>query len=293
MLLPLFPLPSRPTELIQFRQPNIADAMRFNSITPEEQEQQTTAYLKALLAEPAKHDPLTWTAQDRITALWWIFTGSRETPVETFTYTCKHCGKEHYYDCDMNALAEDIQVLEVEPFIDDIEVSVEGVPYQWRIVPLDGWAMEMLEMRRAALPPEDDAEFKEAIVDLRFWEFAYQCELYNDVSGTSEEQAERRYETIKRMAIDTEFMKLAAHIRLAHEKLEHGLPCYIDKGEMRLRLPPHKCPNQDTKESTEGAYTRLWVPFRATDFIPQVGIEKLSDLSVQPGFVWGYTDSGR
>lgn len=57
MLLPLFPLPSRPTELIQFRQPNIADAMRFNSITPEEQEQQTTAYLKALLAEPAKHDP--------------------------------------------------------------------------------------------------------------------------------------------------------------------------------------------------------------------------------------------
>ncbi|GHM10465.1 hypothetical protein ECZU41_51330 [Escherichia coli] len=81
------------------------------------------------------------------------------------------------------------------------------------------------------------------------------------------------------MAIDTEFMKLAAHIRLAHEKLEHGLPCYIDKGEMRLRLPPHKCPNQDTKESTEGAYTRLWVPFRATDFIPQVGIEKLSTLS--------------
>lgn len=66
MLLPLFPLPSRPTELIQFRQPNIADAMRFNSITPEEQEQQTTAYLKALLAEPAKHDPLTWTAQDRL-----------------------------------------------------------------------------------------------------------------------------------------------------------------------------------------------------------------------------------
>ncbi len=53
----LFPLPSRPTELIQFRQPNIADAMRFNSITLEEQEQQTTAYLKALLAEPAKHDP--------------------------------------------------------------------------------------------------------------------------------------------------------------------------------------------------------------------------------------------
>ncbi len=102
-------------------------------------------------------------------------------------------------------------------------------------------------------------------------------------SVVDKDQAERRYETIKRMAIDTEFMKLAAHIRLAHEKLEHGLPCYIDKGEMRLRLPPHKCPNQDKKESTEGAYTRLWVPFRATDFIPQVGIEKLSE---PPRFSW-------
>ncbi|AWF23763.1 hypothetical protein CSC22_5362 (plasmid) [Escherichia coli] len=34
-----------------------------------------------MLAEAAKHDPLKWTAQDRITALWWIFTGSRETPI--------------------------------------------------------------------------------------------------------------------------------------------------------------------------------------------------------------------
>lgn len=48
MLLPLFPLPSRPTELIQFRQPNIADAMRFNSITPEETRTTDNGVFKSL-----------------------------------------------------------------------------------------------------------------------------------------------------------------------------------------------------------------------------------------------------
>ncbi|EKY1962251.1 morphogenetic protein [Cronobacter sakazakii] len=293
MLLPEFPLPSRPTEIIQFRQPNIADAMRFNKIPREEEEQRTTAYLNSLLATPGKHDARKWTAQDRRTALWWIYTGSHDTPVETFTYTCRHCGNEHYYDCDMNQLAGDIQVLDVPPYIDDVEISVEGVPHQWRILPLDGWAMEMLELRRAALPPEDAPEYADEMIDLRLWEFVYQCEIYHDVSGTREEQAERRFEIIKRMAIDTEFMKLAAQIRLAQEKLDHGLPCHIDKGQALLHLPPHFCPNDEDKEATGGFSTRLWVQFRPVHFIPQVGLERLSDLSIQPGFVWGYAGSGR
>lgn len=69
MLLPEFPLPSRPTEIVQFRQPNIADAMRFNKISREEEEQRTTAYLNSLIATPGKHDVRNWTAQDRRTAL--------------------------------------------------------------------------------------------------------------------------------------------------------------------------------------------------------------------------------
>ncbi|EAT0104100.1 morphogenetic protein [Salmonella enterica] len=293
MLLPDFPLPSRPSEVVQFRQPNIADAMRFNKISPSEEEQQTSAYLRALLVTPEKHDVSKWTAQDRRTALWWIYTGSHDTPVETFAYTCRHCGQQHYYDCNMNDLAGDIQVLDVPPYIDNVEISVEGVPHQWRIVPLDGWAMEMLELRRAALPPEDAPEYEDELIDLRLWEFAYQCEIYHDVAGTRDEQAERRFEIIKRMAIDTEFMKLAAEIRMAQETLDHGLPCHIDKGHALLHLPAHKCPNDENKEPTNGLSTRLWVQFRPTYFIPQVGLERLSDLSIQPGFVWGYTGSGR
>lgn len=293
MLLPEFPLPSCPSEVVQFRQPNIADAMRFNKISPSEEEQQTTAYLRALLVYPDKHDVCRWTAQDRRTALWWIYTGSHDSPYETFTYNCKNCGKDHFYDCDMNELAGYIQVLDVPPYIDDVEINAEGVPHQWRIIPLDGWAMEMLELRRSALPPEDSPEYADELIDLRLWEFVYQCELYHDVSGTREEQADRRFDIIKSMAIDTEFMVLASRIRLAQQILDHGLPCHIDKGEALLHLPPHTCPNDENKEPTDGFTTRLWVRFRPVYFIPQVGLERLSDISIQPGFVWGYAGSGR
>lgn len=88
------------------------------------------------------------------------------------------------------------------------------------------------------------------------------------------------------MAIDTEFMKLAAHIRLAHESSNMvyratsiKVKCVFVSRRINAQIR--------IKGVHRGAYTRLWVPFRATDFIPQVGIEKLSDLSVQPGFVWG------
>lgn len=293
MLLPEFPLPSCPSEVVQFRQPNIADAMRFNKISPSEEEQQTTAYLRALLVYPDKHDVCKWTAQDRRTALWWIYTGSHDSPYETFTYNCKNCGKDHFYDCDMNELAGYIQVLDVPAYIDDVEINVEGVPHQWRIIPLDGWAMEMLELRRSALPPEDSPDYADELIDLRLWEFVYQCELYHDVSGTREEQADRRFDIIKSMAIDTEFMVLASQIRLAQQTLDHGLPCHIDKGEALLHLPPHTCPNDESKEPTDGFTTRLWVRFRPVYFIPQVGLERLSDISIQPGFVWGYAGSGR
>ncbi|EBA7147661.1 morphogenetic protein [Salmonella enterica] len=293
MLLPEFPLPSCPSEVVQFRQPNIADAMRFNKISPSEEEQQTTAYLRALLVYPDKHDVCKWTAQDRRTALWWIYTGSHDSPYETFTYNCKNCGKDHFYDCDMNELAGYIQVLDVPPYIDDVEINVEGVPHQWRIIPLDGWAMEMLELRRSALPSEDSPDYADELIDLRLWEFVYQCELYHDVSGTREEQADRRFDIIKSMAIDTEFMVLASQIRLAQQTLDHGLPCHIDKGEALLHLPPHTCPNDENKEPTDGFTTRLWVRFRPVYFIPQVGLERLSDISIQPGFVWGYAGSGR
>lgn len=293
MLLPEFLLPSRPSVGITFRQPNIRDAMRFNKIPEQEEERQTTAYLNSLQEPQGQSDARRWTAQDRRTALWWIYTGSHDSPVETFTYHCRHCDKDHYYDCDMNELAGEITVLECDPVIDDVSIAADGTPYQWRIVPLDGWAMEQLEMRRCNLPEADNPDYEEALIDLRLWELVYQCEIFHDVSGSRDEQADRRFDVISSMAIDTEFMELAARIRTMQEELAHGLPCNIDKGKTLLHLPPHQCPDsQKDKEATDGLSTRLWVPFRSVYFIPQMGLERLSQLSLQPGFVWGYT-SGR
>ncbi len=78
----------------------------------------------------------------------------------------------------------------------------------------------------------------------------------------------------------TEFMKLAAHIRLAHEKLEHvyratsiKVKCVFVSRRTNAK-PGSKGVHRGCVYPSVGA---LW----ATDFIPQVGIEKLSDLSVQ------------
>ena len=293
MLLPEFFLPSRPSVGITFRQPNIRDAMRFNKIPEQEEERQTTAYLNSLQEPAGQSDARRWTAQDRRTALWWIYTGSHDTPVETFTYKCRNCNEDHYHDCDMNDLAGEINVLEREPVIEDVTINAEDKPHQWRLMPLDGWAMEMLEMRRCSLPDEADPSYADALIDLRLWEFVYQCELYYDVEGSRDEQADRRFDIVSSMAIDTEFMVLASKVRMMQEELEHGLPCNIDKGVTLLHLPPHFCtaPLKD-KEATVGYSTRLWVPFRSVYFIPQMGLERLSQLSLQPGFVWGYS-SGR
>ncbi len=169
MLLP-FPLPSRPTELIQFRQPNIADAMRFNSITPEEQEQQTTAYLKALLAEP-RNMILTWTAQDRITALWWIFTGSRET-------------RSRHSLTPVNIAVKSILRLRYE--CSGWRYPSGSGTFHWRYwgvcrgylingvsCRFDGWAMEMLEMRRQHCHLKT-TRIQRSDRWFAFWEFAYQ-----------------------------------------------------------------------------------------------------------------------
>ncbi len=88
-------------------------------------------------------------------------------------------------------------------------------------------------------------------------------------------------------------MKLAAHIRLAHEKLEHGLPCYIDKGEMRLRLPPHKCPNQDKRSPQRVRIPVCGCPFGLPTSFHRWGLKSYQTLVSNLGFVWGYTDSGR
>ncbi|HBM2815618.1 TPA: morphogenetic protein [Enterobacter hormaechei subsp. xiangfangensis] len=269
MQIPAFTIPSRPEEEAIFRMPTVDDAMAWAGASLDAEEANTTRYLREMLEDPNSHDPQTWTAQDRRTALWWIFTNSRLDPTITVQYECAHCGDTHFYDCDMSQLIEDLMVLTVEPFI-AVDIPVNGITHEWIIKPLDGRAMEHLERARAALPPVDDPSYSREVLNLEMLEIAHQAHLVEQPADYME-AAEYRYSLIGKMALDTEFTVLAANVEIANRQLRHGLEIRIDKGEATVQLPQHPCPTiAKEKGEAEAPLTRLFTPFRARNFLPSI-----------------------
>ncbi len=269
MHIPKFPLPSRPEIEIQFRMPTVADAMAFCDISDTYEERTTTSYLNQM-QEGEINDSQLWTAQDRRTALWWIFSSSRIDCVVTYSYKCAFCGEEHYYDLDLRELDQYATLLDREPYIEGVEIPVNGEIYEWRFVPLNGIAMENLEIMRALLPEDRNSkEYKDAAANVRLWEYIYQTELFHDIDPDFQAKANRRYDLIKSMSIDTEFKQLIARIKTARDLLVHGLEIEFDQGVPRLVSPPHYCTKAD-KEEADRPSTRLLIPFRNHEFFPDL-----------------------
>lgn len=264
MQIPYYPLPSNPEVEIHFRMPTVADAMSYSGASLDQEEALTTRYLNEMQTGEIK-DAALWTAQDRRTAMWWIFCHSRIDKVLSVSYVCAHCGNEHYYDMDMSSLEMTAGLLTVEPFI-PVTVPVNGKPYDWILKPLDGRAMEHLEAARCCLPLQDDPLYKEEIINLRLMELAHQAHLKDQPSDFIE-AAQVRYELIKQMTTDTEFSPLVAQIEMMNRTLAHGLALKIEKGKVNLLLPPHPCP-ESGKEGSEVHITNLYFPFRNRDFLP-------------------------
>lgn len=289
-MIPVFPLPSRPTHKVTFRAPTVEDAIYFCKSTEATEERDTTEYLNMLQPDETRSDSRNWTANDRRTALWWIFINSRADAIIDFGYTCSHCGDEHWHNCDMYKLMENLEVLAQQPHM-EATLNVQGKPYDWLLCPLDGSAMERLEMLRSALPPTSMKDkYRDAITDLRMWEITYQTRLFYDLEPDYDKSALTRYQLIKSMDVGTEFLQLAAHVKVMQLELRHGLDIRLDKGESMLVLPPHPCSSDKFKEAAERPTTRLLSRFRNSLFIPNIGTGLLADLSLQPGAVWPATD---
>ncbi|WP_146745473.1 morphogenetic protein [Pseudocitrobacter sp. RIT415] len=289
MLIPVFPLPSRPKQRILFRMPTVDDAIYFCKSTEATEERDTTEYLNQLQEKDKLSDSRSWTASDRRTALWWIFINSRADTIIDFSYTCQHCGEEHWYNCDVYHLSRELNVLTTQPFV-EATIPVDGQPYDWSLSPLDGYAMERLEIMRAALPPtskQDD--YKEALTLLRKWELVYQAKLVYDLEPDYDKSAQNRFELIGKMAVGTELLALAKEVKSMQYELQHGLNIRFDKGESDLVLPPHECYSDKYKEAAERPTTRLLTRFRNSLFIPNIGTGLLADVSLQPGVIWPAT----
>ncbi|PLR29546.1 morphogenetic protein [Chimaeribacter californicus] len=287
-LIPFYPLPSDPNTMVQFRAPDVAMATYFCKSEAYTEERDTTEYLNLLQTAETKNDSVNWTAQDRRTALWWIFINSRKDPMISFGYQCSHCGEEHWSDVNMQNLADDLTVLDVKPEMDAGTITVQGEPYEWICKPLDGHAMECLERMRQNLPPagRDRKAYERAVTALRLWELVYQVRLADDTEKDFETSAVARHALIEKMDVNTEFTQLAAKVGEMQEKLDHGLKIRMDKGESCLLMPPHPCNSDKFKEAAIRPTTELLVTFRNSQFIPNIGTGSLANLSFQPGLVW-------
>ncbi|WP_147200786.1 morphogenetic protein [Pantoea sp. CCBC3-3-1] len=289
MLIPFFPLPSRPETTVQFNAPSVDMAMYFCKSQESTEERDTTEYLNMLQVKESFSDARDWTANDRRTALWWVFINSRADSVIDFSYTCQHCGEEHWINQDMHELVGDLEVLAGAADM-TIEATVQGKVNTWLLKPLDGHAMERLERMRQLLPSTSrKQEYLTALTELRLWEFVYQAHLFYDLEPDYDKSAQYRYELIKQMDVGTEFAHLAASVRMMQQNLRHGLNVILDKGESCLLLPPHECPSEALKEPAERPTTRLLVPFRNSQFLPDIGTGSLANLSQQLGLVWPST----
>ncbi len=270
MHIPAFPLPSRPQTEIKFRMPDVADAMHYSDAQPEYEEATATEYLNAM-QQGEVNDSALWTVQDRRTALWWIYINSRTDTVTTFTYNCGHCGELHHYDCDLRDLAETAELLTEEPER-YVTVPVKGVPTRWILRPIDGRGICMLEKMRVMLPPQDSPEYDAAVRHMRIAELALHTALEDDPADF-EEAANRRFDIIKPMATDLEFVPLVANIQLMQRELRHGLSMNIERGAVSLVLPPHNCESEGKEERA----TQLLIPFRPGVFIPNFKFEWLAN----------------
>ena len=264
MQIPLFPLPSNMSKEVKFNTPSVETAMAYCNCDAKHEERLTTRYLNELQPQgPLWSDSATWSAQDRRTALWWIFTNSRIDTMLTSSYTCQHCGDMHFVDVDMREL-DLTGVNLIDEAGEEFECTVAGEATLFKIVHLNGAAMMQLEDCRNALPPEDAPNFREEWINLRLLELAHQFRL-SDEDPDAMKATERRFNLLQKMELETEFQPLVASIQLFNRRNEHGLAVYINKGVTALILPPHRCKN--AKEGEE-ALTPLHMPFRLSNFLP-------------------------
>lgn len=262
MEIPSFPLPSRPNIEITFRQPVMKETLKYCNPDVNGDEKRVSEYLNELQVG-LLNDSRLWTAQDRRTALWWIMINSRVDNMEAFNYSCQHCGEMHVHDVDLSDLAETVELLAIEPYV-TVNVPVNGVPTNWRLQPLDGRGQELLERMRALQPEPESPEYQAAMMRLRIAEFAL-CTALDDDPQDYEEAANRRFDIMESMAIESEFAPLVAHIQLMQKSLRHGLLMEFHQGEARVMLPPHNCGKEGMQLNT----TQLFIPFQNGFFIPR------------------------
>jgi hypothetical protein len=224
---------------IEQRAPNVADYRAFCGMAPELEEYAATQWLNRLLLTEGQ-DSAEWTAQDRRTALYWLFIHTRDNTIMTQEYQCAHCNQWHTRQIDLVDLSGGITSAN-RPLKEPLPPELIGEGF---IVPLNGHAMMWLEeARNARDEQEPDSEAYEiAHADLRIKELAASMRLNEQPEDLEPVDAfEWNYQRLLTVELNT-FTRLAAFIQLTLQDMDHGLESVYVEGEIALVTPAHQCP---------------------------------------------------
>ncbi len=273
-----FQLPSQSNTVIRLREPTVQDCIDFAGLREEFEEQSTTKYLNQLQPSPI-NDSKYWTAEDRRTALWWIWININEvgsTTAISYKYDCQHCEKEHAHNVDMRELDHGVKMFQKLPVEGFSYLDNDDKTVKYSVKPLNGLAVEYLELlrfNRLEVEPESD-KYKQLSAEIRVAEIAcvmeFDDELERELEGDAlpfNDKIDARLKRLMSLPISSKFAHIANDVTLALADLRHGLDCTITDGQIRLILPPHHCPTHLEKHSTanvkEGTalVTTLYAPF--------------------------------
>lgn len=224
---------------IELRAPNVADYRSFCGMSPELEEYTATQWLNRLLLTEGQ-DSADWTAQDRRTALYWLFIHTRDNTVMTQEYQCDHCKQVHTRQIDLLDLSSSITSAS-RTLKEPLPPELIGGGF---VVPLNGHAMMWLEAARNNRDEQepDSQEYEIAHADLRIKELAASIHLSEQPEGLEHTDAfEWNYQRLLTVELNT-FARLAAFVQLTLQEMDHGLESVYVDGEIALVTPAHTCP---------------------------------------------------
>ncbi len=270
MQVPPFPRPSKLSDVVYFRVPNVNDALTFCNISDEQEEVSSTQYLNHI-QDVAKqggeiNDSAKWTGEDRRTALWWIFIHTHRLPEATVKYECKHCEEDHYINVMMPNLAENTTAFEKLPEY-TFDALIDGrLTKGIKVHPLSGSSCEALEaMRGAMLMHEEGSKaWNIAHHQLDVSEIAHSV-TFPDQPSDEKEAIGWKVDKLLSMALDTEFRSFVAHVETGLRKQRHGLLTDYKDGRYSLIINEKNC--EKAVKAGEGESKLLLIPFRPNDYI--------------------------
>ncbi|MFG0449429.1 MULTISPECIES: hypothetical protein [Shewanella] len=266
MAIPVFMLPSNKKITVQFREPTIEDCIEFSGLNEALSERSATQYLN-LIQIGQVNDSATWTAQDRIAALWWVFVCISPDTLIPFQYTCSDCGEKHVVDIDLMDLDDESITLNCPPFIKK-KLSIAGKEQELMLHHPNGRAMEHMEQQKLILSTLEPGSREHSIENakLRVFSVAHSFSLPGE-DGDFDTALENKMALINKMSRTSEYQDLVIATEAAKEALKHGLNCSVIDGEVFINSPVIYCENKPEGQATP---RRLLFPFHSQHFIPAV-----------------------